>query len=87
MAIVKVKRPFILRMTVVVTHNGKRPIGTLLQEVHTNDVPRIKQVRYVTITEPAPKGEYHMRYRRVYFHCGCVGQRPDGPKRFIPSED
>jgi hypothetical protein len=76
-----------LRVVLVETHNGKRPIGTLLSEVHPNEVPRIKKTTYLTLTEPAPKGVYRIRYRRIHFNCGCIGQRPDGPKRFIPSEE
>jgi hypothetical protein len=84
---VPVTRPFTLKVLLVKTHNGDRPVGTFLKEVHTNDVPRIKRVTYITVTEPALNGVYRLRYRRIHFHCGCVGQRPDGPKRFIPSED
>lgn len=81
------KKGFNLRLVLVRTHAGDRPYGTLLREVHPNDVPTIEKTTYVTLTEPAPKGEWKIRYRRVHFVCGCVGQRPDGPKRFIPSEE
>jgi hypothetical protein len=81
-----VTRPFTLRVLIVVTHNGDRPIGSMLKEVHPNDVPRIKKMSYVTLTEPAPNGCWRIRYRRIHFVCGCIGQRPDGPRRFMPSD-
>jgi hypothetical protein len=81
------KKGFNYRLVLTRTHAGDRPYGTLLSEVHPDNPPPIAEFRYVTLTEPGNKGVWKIRYRRVYFECGCVGQRPDGPKRFIPSKD
>lgn len=72
-----------LRVVLVTTHNGDRPAGTLLSEVHKTQ-PGIARYSYVTLSEKTTEGEYRIRYRRIHFQCGCVGTRQDGPKVFIP---
>jgi hypothetical protein len=37
-----------LRVVLVVTHNGDRPIGTLLSEIHKGAIPGIDHYSYVT---------------------------------------
>lgn len=81
------KKGFNLRLVLVRTHAGDRPHGTLLSEIHPLDVPTIEKFQYVTLNEPAPNGTWRIRYRRIHFVCGCIGERPDGPKRFIPSDE
>lgn len=75
-----------LNVLIVVTHMGTRPTGSFLKEVHPNDTPVIEKFKYITLTEPALNGIYRCRYRRIHFTCGCIGQRPDGPRRFIPNK-
>jgi hypothetical protein len=81
------KKDFNIRLVLVRTHNGDRPVGTFLKEVHPEGPPTIEKTTYITLTEPAQKGSYRVRYRRIHFVCGCIGSRADGPKRFIPTNE
>ena len=74
-----------IRVVLIVTHNGDRPHGTLLSEIHKTQ-PGIEKYSYVTLEERTNLGVWRIRYRRIHFQCGCIGTRPDGPKVFIPQD-